>query len=145
MTRQLFLLFYYSSLFPFCDLRYETPAILAQKLGRFVSRDYIPSKIFFYQVWHETKDVSCSGNKHLFTKWCHRQTYLNYKQSQKNWAQRTLRPNIKSWSPSPIFFTEFCFEKFDQFSTLKNDFENQNFEMFKEVVYYFGKSVGAII
>ena len=31
-------------------------------------------------------------------------------------------------------------ERFDQFSTLKNDFENQNFEMFEEVVHNFGKS-----
>ena len=36
-------------------------------------------------------------------------------------------------------------ERFDQSSTLKNDFENQNFEMFKEVVYNFGKSDGDII
>ena len=36
-------------------------------------------------------------------------------------------------------------ERFDQFSTLKNDFENQNFEMFEEVVHNFGKSDGDII
>ena len=36
-------------------------------------------------------------------------------------------------------------ERFDQFSTLKNDFENQNFEMFEEVVHNFGKSDGGII
>ena len=35
--------------------------------------------------------------------------------------------------------------KFDQFSTMKYDFENQNFEMFKEVVHNFGKSDGDII
>ena len=29
-------------------------------------------------------------------------------------------------------------ERFDQFSTLKNDFANQNFEMFEEVVHNFG-------
>ena len=28
----------------------------------------------------------------------------------------------------------FVLERNDQFSTLKNDFENQNFEMFEEVV-----------
>ena len=50
-----------------------------------------------------------------------------------------MKPNIKSWSPSPIFFKEFFFERFDQFSTQKNDFENQNFEMLEEVVYNFGK------
>ena len=30
-------------------------------------------------------------------------------------------------------------------STLKNDFESQNFEMFEEVVHNFGKSDGDII
>ena len=34
-----------------------------------------------------------------------------------------------------------CFlERFDQFSMLKNDFENQNFAILKEVVHKFGKS-----
>ena len=28
----------------------------------------------------------------------------------------------------------------DQFSTMKNDFENQNFEIFEEVVHNFGRS-----
>ena len=33
----------------------------------------------------------------------------------------------KSWLPSPIFFKEKKLERFNQFSTMKNDFENQNF------------------
>ena len=36
---------------------------------------------------------------------------------------------IKSSSPSPIFLNEIFLERFDQFSTLKNDLENQNFKM----------------
>ena len=32
------------------------------------------------------------------------------------------------------------FERFSQFLELKNDFENQNFEIFEEVVHNFGKS-----
>ena len=36
-------------------------------------------------------------------------------------------------------------EIFKQFSTLKNDFKNQNFEMFEEIFHYFGKSDSAII
>ena len=40
---------------------------------------------------------------------------------------------------------KFFLERFDQFSTLKNDFENQNFEMFLEVVHNFGKSDGDIV
>ena len=31
------------------------------------------------QVWHETMLLS-SGNKHFFTKSCHRQTYQNFEQ-----------------------------------------------------------------
>ena len=42
---------------------------------------------------------------------------------------------------SPIFFQwKFVLERFDQFLTLKNDFENLNFEMFEEIVHNFGKS-----
>jgi hypothetical protein len=44
-----------------------------------------------------------------------------------------------------MFFKEKKLERFNQFSTLKNDFENQNFEMFEEVVHTFGKSDGDII
>ena len=42
----------------------------------------VESKIFFDQVGHETM-FSSSGNKHFFTKSCHRQTYQNYEQSQQ--------------------------------------------------------------
>ena len=41
---------------------------------------------FFDQVGHESMYAS-SGNKHFFTKSCHRQTYQNYEQSRQNWAQ----------------------------------------------------------
>ena len=51
----------------------------------------------------------------------------------------------KCWSHSPIFFTEKKLERFDKFSTLKNYFENQNFEMFEEVAHNFGKSSSDII
>ena len=37
---------------------------------------------FFYQVGHQNMYVS-SGNKHFFTKSCHRQTYQNYEQSRQ--------------------------------------------------------------
>ena len=30
-------------------------------------------------------------------------------------------------------------ERFNQFATLKNDFEYQNFEIFEEIVHYLGK------
>ena len=37
---------------------------------------------FFDQVGHETMYAS-SGNKHFFTKSCHRQTYQNYEQRRQ--------------------------------------------------------------
>ena len=40
---------------------------------------------------------------------------------------------------------KFFLERFNQFSTMKNDFENQNFEMFEEAVHNFGKSDGGNI
>ena len=43
----------------------------------------------------------------------------------------------KSWSPR---IQRFFLERFNQFLALKNDFENQNFEMFEEVVHNLGKS-----
>ena len=36
-------------------------------------------------------------------------------------------------------------ERFNQLSTLNNEFENQNFQMFEEVVHNFGKSDSDII
>ena len=51
----------------------------------------------------------------------------------------------ENWSPIPIFFKEKKLERLNQFSTLNNDFENQNFEMFEEVVHNFGKSDSDII
>jgi hypothetical protein len=41
-------------------------------------------------------------------------------------------------------YKNFFGERFNQFSTLKNDFENQNFEMFEKVVHIFGNSDGDI-
>ena len=49
------------------------------------------------------------------------------------------------------FLIHFLLKKFSQYSILfqflamKNYFENQNFEMFEEAVYNFGKSDGDII
>ena len=37
---------------------------------------------FFDQVGHENMYAS-SGNKHFFTKFCHRQTYQNYEQGRQ--------------------------------------------------------------
>ena len=45
-----------------------------------------------------------------------------------------------------MFLTEKIFlARFDQFQTLKNDFETQNFEIFDKVVHNFGKPEEVII
>ena len=38
---------------------------------------------FFDQVGHQTTYNEYIGNKHFFTKSCHRQTYQNYEQSRQ--------------------------------------------------------------
>ena len=67
--------------------------------------------------------------------WAHFQgiKYLKNQSFQKNFIN-------KSWSPNQIFFTEKKLERFDQFQTLKNDFESTNFAIFEKVVHNFGKS-----
>ena len=40
---------------------------------------------FFDQVGHQTTNAS-NGNKYFFTKYCHRQTYQNYKKSRQKWG-----------------------------------------------------------
>ena len=70
--------------------------------------------------------------------------------ADKNWAhflKNIIFKNIfnKSWSPRPIFFKDIFLESFQQILTLKNDLENQNFEMFEEIVHNFDKSDNDII
>ena len=76
---------------------------------------------FFDQVGHEIMNAS-SGNKHFFTKSCHRQTYQNYEQSRQKLGtilenRVSYKSKIsktffnKSWSPSQIFFIEIFFRK----------------------------------
>ena len=57
--------------------------------------------------------------------------------ANKNWARFYKIKYFKT--------KKFILERFVQFSTLKNDFENQNFEMLEEVIHNFGKSDGDII
>ena len=66
-------------------------------------------------------------------------TFLENKVFKKSKFSKTFF--IKSWSSSPIFFKEILFGKI----RLIFNTENQNFEMFEEVVHNFGKSDGDII
>ena len=76
--------------------------------------------------------------------------------AEKNWAHFQKIKYFKNQNFQKKFLLKvgllvqyssknFFFERFDQFSTQKNDFENQNFEMFVEVVHNFGKSDGDMI
>ena len=104
---------------------------------------------FFDQVGHETMDAY-SGNKHFFTKSCHRQPYQNYEQSRQIWVQFQKIKYLKNQNFQKHFLIKvgllvkyssqkLFLERFNQFLTQKNDFENTNFEMFEEVVHNFGK------
>ena len=56
------------------------PARIVKLLSLYVCIRVRPR--YLDQVGHETMYAS-SGNKHFFTKSCHRQTYQNYEQSQQ--------------------------------------------------------------
>ena len=51
----------------------------------------------------------------------------------------------KNLSPTLIFFIEKKSERFHWFSTLKNDFENQNFAIFEELLNNFVRSDNDVI
>ena len=68
---------------------------------------------FFNQVGHETMYLS-SGNKHLFTKSCHHQTYQNYEQPPQTSQNSDFQSHfsvLKIGRFFPIFFKEFFFGK----------------------------------
>jgi hypothetical protein len=94
------------------------------------------------RVGYETTDASI-GNKHFFTQYWHPETLEIQQQKLVTFLENKVF-FIKSWSHSQIFFKKNL-ERFDQCSTLKIDFENHNFEMFKEVAYNFCKSDGDTI
>ena len=110
---------------------------------------------FFDQAGHQTTNASM-GNKHFSIKSCHCQTYQNYEQSRQKLSTFLGNKVPKNSKIHNIFLIKvgllvkyssknFFLEIFDHFLTLKNDFENQNFEMFEEVVHNFGKFGGEII
>ena len=74
---------------------------------------------FSDQVGHETMYAS-RGNKHFFTKSCHRQTYQNYEQSRQKLGTFLVDKVLQksefsknfiniSWSPNQIFIADFFF------------------------------------
>ena len=63
--------------------RMEHPNIFLHALSG--QTEYIVTRVrprFFDQIGHKTMYAS-SGNKHFFTKSCHRHTYQNYEQSRQ--------------------------------------------------------------
>ena len=66
------------------------------------------SQRFFDQVGHQTTYASI-GNKHFFTKSCHRQTYQNYEEP----PQRLQNSDFQSHFSASISFFENFFEVHD--------------------------------
>ena len=65
----------------------------------------------------------------------------DYQNHEQRWQKLAIFLENKVFRKS-TFSKKRELERFDQFSTLKNDFENQNFDMFEKVVHNFGKSAG---
>ena len=61
---------------------------------------------FFDQVGHKTMDAS-SGNKHFFTKSCHRQTYQNYEQPPQTSQTSDFQSHFSVLKISQIFLNFF--------------------------------------
>ena len=57
---------------------------------------------FFDQVGHETMDAS-SGNKHFFTKSCHRQTYQNHEQPPQTSQNSCFQSHFSVFKIGQIF------------------------------------------
>ena len=84
----------------------------------------------FERVVDETT-FACGGKNPLIY-----QTYQNYEQSRQKLGTFVEDEVLVS----PIFIKEKKPERFNQFSTLKNNFENRNFDIFEKAVHNFGKS-----
>jgi len=83
---------------------------------------------FFDQVGHETMYAS-SGNKHSFTKSCHRQTYQNYEQPPGTYQNSHFQSHFSVLKIGQIFPKKFSIKNIrlgDQ-HVLKNVFENFDF------------------
>ncbi len=63
----------------------------------------------------------------------------------KLWTETTKILSIKVGLLIKYSSQKKSLERFDQFSTLKNDFECTNFAIFDKVVHNFGKSDDALI
>ena len=59
---------------------------------------------FFDQVGHQTT-FAYVGNKHLFTKSCHRQTYQNYEQPPKRLQNSYFHSHFSASKNKGIFFS----------------------------------------
>ena len=66
---------------------------------------------FFDQVGHETMDAS-SGNKHFFTKSCHRQTYQNYEQPPQTSQNSCFQSHFSVLKIGRIFSKNIFYEEY---------------------------------
>ena len=72
-----------------------------------VSNRYLPR--FFGQVGHQTT-YAYIGNKHFFTKSCHRQTYQNYEQRPQRLQNFDFQSHFSASKTNGIVLIFFCEE-----------------------------------
>ena len=86
--------------------------------------DFITSRVcprFFDQVGHESMYAS-SGNKHFFTKSCHRQTYKNYEQPPQKSQNSYFQSHFSVLKIGQIFPKKnFCEEYWIRRTTYINE------------------------
>ena len=61
---------------------------------------------FFAQVGHQTTNAYI-GEKHFFTKSCHRQTYKNYEQPPQRWHNSYFQSHLSTAKINGIFLIFF--------------------------------------
>ena len=83
---------------------------------------------FFDQVGHETMYAS-SGNKHFFTKSCHRQTYQNYEQPPRTSQNLYFQSHFSLLKIGQIFWEKNAMKNIGLGDKLllQNVFENFDF------------------
>ena len=104
----------------------SSPLKLCQTSFRSLSIRY--RQIFFDQVGHQTMYASI-GNKHFFTKSCHRQTYQNYEQPPQRLQNSDFQSHFSASKINRIFLNFFSVKNIrpgDQLLEMKF-FENFNF------------------
>ena len=87
--------------------------------GVILQNRYLPR--FFDQFGHQTTYASI-GNKHFFTKSCHRQTYQNYEQRPQRLQNSDFQSHFSASKINGIFLNLFFCE---EYQTKRTTFTNE--------------------